>query len=335
MKTIALTLGDPRGVGPEILTKTIPYLLKFRKKRIRFLIIGSRTWYNKLPANLKRLVISIEHKDLIDAIMANTLKANLFYLDVDRQSKGINYLDWAPSRAIEIAHSLCMKKLCSALVTGPIDKESLNRAKYKYAGHTDMLAKLNSLKTSDVTMVLASNKMKVALVTDHIPLKQVSRALNARDILSTIVRLNLLLKSNYGVIRPNIAVLGLNPHAGDGGLFGDEEIKLIRPAIKAASKRGIKAVGPFAADGFFSCWKSRHEKRIDGIVAMYHDQGLIPLKLSAFSSAINITCGLPYVRTSVDHGVAYDIVGKNLADPSSLKLAVDHAVKFIKSYESK
>src|SRR3989338_2641938 len=194
-------------------------------------------------------------------------------------------------------------------------------AGYKYPGHTEMLAKLTN--TKDYAMMLAGKDIRVVLVTTHVAIKNVSRLISRKKILNTIRLTNSSLKS-WGILNPRIGVSALNPYGGEGGIFGDEEIKKIIPAINDARAEGIEVQVPFPADTLFTPSK---RSKFDAIVVMYHDQGLIPIKMAAFGKAVNITLGLPFIRTSVDHGTAYNIVGKNLADPSSLIEAVKMAAK--------
>ncbi len=175
-------------------------------------------------------------------------------------------------------------------------------------------------------MMLASPGMRVSLVTTHIPLAKVSKTLSKQKILKTIQRTALGLKEIYGIKKPKIAVLGLNPHASDSGLFGNEEATTIIPAVKSSVRAGYTVSGPYSSDGFFADWDNRNGKKFDAVICMYHDQGLIPLKLYDFRNAVNITLGLPYLRTSADHGVGYDIYGKNMADASSMLAALQLAI---------
>jgi 4-hydroxythreonine-4-phosphate dehydrogenase len=231
--------------------------------------------------------------------------------------------DYLCGRFIELATHFTRQGLCSGIVTGPIDKNHLNRGGYRYPGHTEMLQDLCGSKT--VTMMMASPGMKVSLVTCHLPLSKVGSALSRGAILTTIRNTAAGLKQLYGMKRPRIAVLGVNPHAGDGGLFGKEEIRVIAPAVAAARRAGFAVQGPFPPDGFFAQWRRLRSKQFDAVVCMYHDQALVPVKLYDFENAVNVTLGLPVVRTSVDHGTGFDIAGKGIADPSSfiaaLKLA--------------
>jgi 4-hydroxythreonine-4-phosphate dehydrogenase len=213
-----------------------------------------------------------------------------------------------------------------ALVTCPINKYSLHLGGYDYPGHTELIAEL--LNSDNFLMILDGGKIKVALVTTHLPISGVPAALNSDKIFQKGRILYESLLKDYGIEKPVIAVLSLNPHAGDGGLFGDEEPRVIAPAVQRlnelANGRG-RFEGPLPSDTAFT---RKSIERTDAFLVMYHDQGLIPLKLLSFGSAVNFTAGLPIIRTSPDHGTAYDIAGKGLADISSFKNAVDTAIVF-------
>ncbi len=219
--------------------------------------------------------------------------------------------------SLEFALQDILKGELDAIVTGPINKHAMKLGGFEFNGHTDFLkAKSNS---KDILMMMVSDKLKVALVTDHMPLSQVSSQLTKSLIALKIQLLDQSLNKDFGIEKPHIAVLGLNPHAGEEGLLGSEEEELIRPAIIEAKKNGIFVAGPYSADGFFG---SGQFSKFDGVLAMYHDQGLIPFKTISFETGINYTAGLPFVRTSPDHGTAYDIAGKNEADPTSMQHAI-------------
>ena len=212
-----------------------------------------------------------------------------------------------------------------AIATAPVNKEAFRLAGLPWSGHTDLLAHLTG--TSDVAMMFHSEALRVVLATVHIPLADVPRALTAASVEMTIA-LTARELPRFGIARPRIAVAGLNPHAGEHGLFGREEETAIGPAIEACRRRGIDVSGPFPADTIFV---RALKREFDVVVACYHDQGLIPVKLVAFGQAVNVTLGLPIVRTSVDHGTAFDIAGKGKADPESMIAAVLLAAKLAKA----
>jgi 4-hydroxythreonine-4-phosphate dehydrogenase len=203
------------------------------------------------------------------------------------------------------------------MVTCPISKVLMHSAGYQYDGHTQLIAHLT--QTDSYVMMLAGNKLRVSLVTIHCALKDVPHILSTDIIFNTIAITSKALRQDFGFKKPRLAVAALNPHAGESGLFGSEENDLILPAVRKALKAGLNVSGPFAPDTVFVRAASGE---FDAVISMYHDQGLIPLKLLHFSDAVNVTLGLPIIRTSVDHGTAYDIAGKGKADASSLKAAI-------------
>ncbi len=204
-----------------------------------------------------------------------------------------------------------------ALVTGPIHKHSMKMAGFEHLGHTHFLKEKSGVK--DCLMMMVSDKVRIGLATDHIPLNQVSSCITKELLMSKIRIMEDALMKDFGIEKPNIAILGLNPHAGEEGMLGNEEELIIRPAIIECKKAGSFVSGPYAADGFFG---SGLYSKFDGILAMYHDQGLTPFKTISFSQGVNYTAGLPFVRTSPDHGTAFDIAGQNLADHSSMLHAI-------------
>jgi 4-hydroxythreonine-4-phosphate dehydrogenase len=215
----------------------------------------------------------------------------------------------------------CLAGELEALVTGPIAKELLQRAGYPFVGQTELLAHLS--RTKRFAMMLAGGPLRVALVTTHAPLRNVAKLITARKIVE-VVELSAQICRRFGIRRPRIAVAGLNPHAGEGGLLGDEERRVIAPAVKRAARRGIIVSGPHSADTLF--YRAAHGQ-FDAVVAMYHDQGLAPFKLIAFDNGVNLTLGLPFVRTSPDHGTAPDIAGKGIARPDGMIAAINMAAR--------
>jgi 4-hydroxythreonine-4-phosphate dehydrogenase len=211
------------------------------------------------------------------------------------------------------------------MVTGPICKESAAKAGFSFPGHTEFIAHLTG--TKDFVMMLGGPDLKVALVTIHVPLKSVARLITRAAVGKTIKITNDAFK-RYFIKKPKIAVAGLNPHAGEGGLFGDEEIKAIEPAVKRARRLGMNVTGPIAADTVF--YRAAVKKEFDCVIAMYHDQGLGPLKLAHFDDGVNVTLGLPIIRTSVDHGTAYDIAGTGAASAESMIAAIVTAAEMAK-----
>lgn len=224
-------------------------------------------------------------------------------------------------RALEVAIALSTEKKVHAIVTAPVSKKGLDLGGYHYPGQTEFIA--DKLGISNFAMLLLADDFRVSPLTAHIPLKRVAQAISMERIVGRLRTLDQDLRLRFGVTRPRIAVSALNPHAGEGGLLGDEEQRLIEPAVAQAQASGIQAEGPFSADALFG---RVGRERFDCYLAMYHDQALIPLKMRGFGRAVNYTAGLPIIRTSPDHGTAYDIAGKNIAEPTSMVEALRLAV---------
>ncbi len=223
--------------------------------------------------------------------------------------------------ALERAVDDLRKGQIDLLVTAPIHKQAIQSANFSFPGHTEYLQ--HKLNAPEVLMLLVSDNVKIATVTGHIPISEVKKTLSSDLILTKLRLLNQSIIKDFGINRPKIAVLGLNPHAGDNGVIGTEEQEIIIPALKQAREEKIMAMGPYPADGFFASLAFR---KFDAVLSMYHDQGLIPFKLLAFENGVNYTAGLPYIRTSPDHGTAFDIADKNMADPSSFRNAIYCAI---------
>jgi 4-hydroxythreonine-4-phosphate dehydrogenase len=220
--------------------------------------------------------------------------------------------------------TLCAQGEFSALITAPVHKANINAAGIPFTGHTEFFAQFYQVDT--VVMMLACEQMKVALVTTHLPLRLVSEAITSSLIIKVITQLHQSLTNQFGIINPRIKVAGLNPHAGESGYLGREEIEVITPALIALQKQGMHIQGPLPADTMFT---PEHLKNCDAYVAMYHDQGLPVLKYAGFNQAVNVTLGLPIIRTSVDHGTALELAGKNMADSGSMLAAVHMAMNMV------
>ena len=317
---LAITTGDLRGIGPEVIAKGLHKLRKTVGPR-HVVIFGDPKAYAPYRKFLPGpWVVSDEIAAQEHLRDGEPWSEYRFVLPLVPAAKKAVRDDYLCGRFIELATQFTLNGLCSAVVTGPIDKTRLQRGGYGYPGHTEMLQSLSGAPT--VTMMMAAPGMRVSLATGHIPLSAVSRALTKEKVFVALKNTADGLKRIYGLKRPRIAVLGLNPHAGDGGLFGNEERRVIAPAIKQARVKGINAVGPFPADGFFAQWRDIRSKEFDAVVCMYHDQALVPVKLFDFHNAVNVTLGLPLIRTSVDHGTGFDIAGRGIADPSSFMAAL-------------
>ena len=226
--------------------------------------------------------------------------------------------------SLQSAVAALKQKQIDGLLTAPIHKKNIQSAEFNFSGHTPFLKSMFAV--NDVVMMLCAYHFRVALVTEHLPVSDVARHITRESIISKLQIINKSLQRDFGIDKPRIAVLGLNPHAGDEGLVGTEEETIIKPAIKEAKNNNILAVGPFSSDAFFA---RKHHDKFDAVLAMYHDQGLIPFKALAIGEGVNFTAGLPSVRTSPDHGVAFDIAGKDKADPSSFISALFECINII------
>jgi len=315
---IVITMGDPAGIGPEIIARVMDSgeVLSF----CRPVVIGDAGVMRKIVAELG-LLLSVRSINSVTGTLPEQGRLDVLDLnmiDLGRHAWG------APDRSsgkalvayIKKAVELTLNNEADAMVTAPINKEVMNAAGYHYAGHTELLAELTS--TKEYGMMFVGGGLRLILVTIHAAIKDVPRLITKSAVLTTL-RLAHQSMRYFGINDPRIGVAALNPHAGEGGLFGDEEMNEILPAINAARSEGIHASDPLPADTLFFKARNNH---FDIVVAMYHDQGLAPLKMVAFGNAVNITVGLPIIRTSVDHGTAYDIAGKGCADPASLYEAI-------------
>lgn len=326
---IGITIGDLNGVGPEVIIKALahPKLLN----SITPVIYGSY----KVMAYHKNIVkeSNIQFHSIQSAKQAVENKVNLVNCWDDNititlgkaTSEGGKYA----AKSLEKALEDIKEGSIDAIVTAPINKSAMKMSDFPFAGHTEYFSAKDDHQTS--LMFLVSDAIKVALVTNHLPISEVARNISKDLIIQKIKLLNQSLIVDFGLERPVISVLGLNPHASDDSTIGDEEETLIKPAIIECKKQGIMVSGPYAADGFFG---SGLWKKTDAVLAMYHDQGLIPFKTLSFGSGTNITAGLSFVRTSPDHGTAYDIVGQNLANESSMLKAIFYAADIAKARQN-
>lgn len=318
VKKVAISLGDPTGISAEILVKGYQ---KF-PKNVGYVIYGNPV----VIKNAEKLT-GIRFKfELVNS--TNDVKKSGFYLiPVDEEGFEFGKPSVLSGKAsveyLKMAVYDALAENVDALVTLPISKKWIMESGFNYAGHTDYLAEVS--KSEEHMMVLMCSKLIVGLITTHIPLKEVPTKISTERIVSKVILFDEFLKTYLKVLNPRIAILGLNPHASDGGNIGDEEGRIIIPAIQELRERGLDITDPLSPDTAFV-----NHKRYDGYVAMYHDQGLIPLKMLCFRKAVNVSIGLRFVRTSPDHGTGYDIAGKNIADPSSLVEAVKLAVKLSK-----
>jgi 4-hydroxythreonine-4-phosphate dehydrogenase len=334
--SLAITMGDPAGVGPEIIVKACRRLQpRIAAGKLRLLVIGHRTQLQAARALLNETLEFPESSD-----------APLGFLAAGEESGTIRFGKVAPEAgrfaylAMERAVDLALSGRIDAIVTAPLNKEALNLAGYHYAGHTDMLSALT--KTPGSIMLLAHGDMRVGHVTTHVALADVPRLLTPERLRRTI-DVTYQAVRDLGIPQPRVAVAALNPHAGEGGLFGMQDIEITTPVVEQCRAAGMDVTGPVPGDTVFVKLRAR---QFDAVVAMYHDQGHIPVKLLGFDvdpatgtwralSGVNITLGLPVIRTSVDHGTAFDIAGKGIANEESLIEAIEYAERLAATKRAK
>lgn len=304
---IAVTLGDPAGVGPEIVARLCAD--PATQERAELVVVGQRALLERGAAACGLPAPKVE---VVETGPAANIPPGRPSADSGRLAGAF----------VEEALSLVQAGQAAAMATAPISKEALAAAGYADTGHTTLLARLTH--TPRPVMMLAGDKLKVVLVTIHKALREVPGLLTREGIVHTARVTDAALRRYWGLAAPRLAVCGLNPHAGEGGLFGDEEGRIIAPACAELKAAGIAAEGPLPPDTVF--WRAA-QGQFDAVVCMYHDQGLIPLKLLHFEDAVNVTLGLPMIRTSVDHGTAYDLAGTGKANPASMIAAVKMAAQ--------
>lgn len=323
---IGITQGDTNGVGWEIILKI------FSDNRLVELFTPIIYGSPVAAAHYQKVVVeqgyeAVRLHSIERAERAQAGRVNLVEVGI----KDLSITPGKPSKAGGEAAAAALRSAIEdlkdgridALVTAPIDKEMIQSPDFTYTGHTEFLAKELD---GEPLMIMTSELMRVGLVTIHVPVCHVAEALNKELIVERITQINTSMRQDFGIVRPKIALLALNPHAGDGGLLGKEEQEIISPAIVEAYEKGILAFGPFAADGFFASGQFKH---YDAILAMYHDQGLAPFK-TLTPNGVNFTASLTEVRTSPDHGVAYDIAGKGIADEQSMRNAIYNAIDIVR-----
>lgn len=323
---IGISIGDVNGVGLEVILKTLSdeRVMKYCTP----IIYGSSKVVsyhrNIVQIDLPQYFNIRNAKDThIGAInILNCWQENVNITIGQATDVGGKYA----IRSLEKATADLQAGMIDGLVTAPINKEAMQLSGFQFPGHTEYLT--DALDVEDSLMFMISDSLKVGLVTNHVPVKDVAKKIHKELILSKIEMMAETLKVDFGIAKPKIGVLALNPHASDGGLIGDEEQKHIIPAVELAKQKGILAIGPYSADGFFG---SGQYAKFDAILAMYHDQGLIPFKALSFGSGVNYTAGLPKIRTSPDHGTGFDIAGSNLADPASFRKALFLAIDINKN----
>lgn len=319
---IGITHGDYNGVGYEVIIKSLsdnrileiftPVIFGSAKA---FDYYTSQTGVTGLDLNvIKNAADAVDGKiNLVNVVPANEVNIEPGAATAASGAAALCALD----AAVEAVNDGAV----DALVTAPIDKHAIQSDKFNFAGHTEYLQAATNADNS--LMILFNTDMRVALVTTHLPVSQISASITGETILSKIKAFDASLRADFGIVKPRIAVLALNPHAGDGGLLGREETEIIIPAIEQAQNANISCFGPYSADGFFG---ARLYRKFDGILAMYHDQGLAPFKTVAMDSGVNFTAGLPIVRTSPDHGTGADIAGRGIASADSMRAAIYAAI---------
>ena len=323
---LGITMGDPAGIGPEVIAKA---LMGTALRRVCSpLVIGSSDVMQQTVKRLKlKLTVTVVrgHEPMArrsgEIAVLDPLERPLdaYQLGVAAPQTGAASVAFI-KKAVHLAQTGCI----DGMVTGPINKEAINMAGCHYPGHTELLADLTHAHESG--MMIIGGPLKIMFVTTHVAIKHLPSLLTQATIEKGIRLAHMAMTTLFGVKKPRIGIAALNPHAGEQGLFGDEEGRVILPAARAAQANGILASDPMPADTLFG---KAVRGDYDAIVALYHDQGLIPLKMVAFGSCVNLTVGLPIIRTSVDHGTAFDIVGKGVADPGSLLEAVKLAARLV------
>jgi len=320
---IVITMGDPAGIGPEIVVKALSD--DELRRSARFIVVGSRSVFSRALELVKPPLRLVQvsgfedpsfHPDALNLLDAVEVDLGKLPLGAPSPEGGK-----AAANSIEVATKMVLKGEADALVTAPISKQALQMAGVPFAGHTEFLASLCGV--SETRLMLVCDELRVVHATGHMSLREAISALTPERIVRT-VELSLPVMKWLGYERPRIAVAALNPHAGEGGMFGDEDESVVRPAVERLRASGHEIFGPIPADSLF--WRARGGE-FDLVVALYHDQGHIPVKVLAFDRGVNVTAGLPIIRTSPDHGVAFDIAWQNKARAASMKAAVELAVR--------
>ncbi|NQZ31520.1 MAG: 4-hydroxythreonine-4-phosphate dehydrogenase PdxA [Oceanospirillaceae bacterium] len=317
IKRIAITSGEPAGIGPELLVK-----ISQQDYTDQLVAIGDPELF---AATAKALGLTLEVLIFDPSVQQASRSGQLFVSPIKLNAAALpGHLDIANSSyviaTLEQACQGCLQGQYDAMVTPPVHKGVINEAGIKFSGHTEYLQQQTGV--SEVVMMLATAKLRVALVTTHLPLKDISNAITKHKLRQILDILIDDLHTKFAIDKPRILICGLNPHAGEDGHMGTEEIDIISPVLKEYTAQGIDLVGPLPADSLFT---KKYLKDCDAVLAMYHDQGLPVLKYSGFGEAVNITLGLPIIRTSVDHGTALNIAGLGVADTGSLKIAINYA----------
>jgi 4-hydroxythreonine-4-phosphate dehydrogenase len=318
---VGITHGDMNGIGYEIIMKTFQDIRILES--ITPVVYGSSkvASYHRKSLNISEINFNLV-KNADAAIAKRVNIVNVVHdevkIDIGKSTEIAGQLAY---KALEAATQDLLQKHIDVLVTAPINKKNMQSANFRFAGHSEYLA--DKAGSKDHLMLMVCDKLRIGVITGHIPVKDVSGTITTELLMKKIELMNRSLVRDFGIRKPKIALLGLNPHAGDLGVIGLEEEQIITPAVEQARNRNWIVYGPYSADGFFG---SDNYLKFDGILAMYHDQGMIPFKTLSFDRGINFTAGLPFVRTSPAHGTAYDIAGKNEASPNSFREAVYLAI---------
>ena len=326
---IGISCGDLNGIGTEIIIKTFAdHRLLEQCTPVIFASNKLINFYRKtLPE------VNLVYPSIKDFTKLNPKQVNVFNCWEEEVAITPGQLTAEGGRyavkSLQAAVQALKEGHLQGLVTAPIHKSNVQGDDFNYTGHTPYLKA--AAEVPDVLMLLYTSDLKVGLVTEHLPILEVAQHITKEVVISKLKLLSRSLKKDFGIDKPKIAVLGLNPHAGDEGLIGKEEEMVIKPAIKDAKQQGALVFGPYSADAFFA---RRSYQQFDAVLAMYHDQGLIPFKTIAVGEGVNFTAGLPFVRTSPDHGTAFDIAGKNLADPGSFMTAVFECIDLVQRREA-
>ena len=327
---IVFSIGDLNGIGPEVILKSFQ---KLRETGHSFLVAGS---YKAMEYYRKRLDLPVELELVNDAAALSGLCTPhcgvlpvLSVAEPETISPGTVSADSGRIAMLSVAAAaeLCRNGICDALVTAPINKEAVALAGYKESGHTGFLGKIFGVSSPTMMFFDPVTELRIALATIHVPLAEVPGRIREMDLTGFLENLARSLKTDFAIALPRMAVLGLNPHASDGGIMGSEEKEVIAPAIASLAGR-LQVEGPFPADGFFGAQRYR---KFDMVVAMYHDQGLLPFKVLAFDTGVNVTLGLPIVRTSPDHGTSFDIAGSGKASERSCCEAALLALRIVRN----
>ncbi|HEV8538576.1 MAG TPA: 4-hydroxythreonine-4-phosphate dehydrogenase PdxA [Bacteroidota bacterium] len=322
---IAITMGDLNGIGPEVALKSV--VSRTVRNICTPVLVGSLDVFEhyarrfRIRLNLREAERDNLQSDSGDLPVVNILPSANPSITPGKQTTAAG--SWA-GMAVTTAVELCVAGNVHGMVTAPVSKISLNEGGFKFAGQTEMVAALSG--RSVPTMMLVARNFRVGLVTVHLPVNRISRTITSKLIAQRLRTIHGALVGDFNIRAPKIGVLGLNPHAGEDGLLGNEELTQIAPAIKSARKRHIQVDGPFPADGFFG---THSHENYDAVLAMYHDQGLIPIKMSSFERGVNYSAGLQIIRTSPAHGTAFGIAGKGIANPSSMIEAIKLAVTIV------